>query len=375
MKAKDFTGRNHIYASPAYQIPKSHFLSLLPSWSVPYAQLMRIEKPHGYYTVLFPHLYGLLWASIAVQRFDMALSAPSTVSDFTDAVSDQISLSTLLQPAWWFVLGSVLLRGAACTWNDTIDAPYDRVVARCRHRPVARGALSSGRALSFMLVQSIFGLLALGQLPSPVTCAASALPLVILSGLYPWAKRITNYAQLMLGVALACGQIVGIAAAIGLTRGSDDYTKTARLGIISVWNGTPDGKRMWCVAACFGGANVLSAMIVDTVYAHQDLQDDIKAGLKSTAVRWRDRTKPMLTLMSIANIAVLTVGGLLMGMHGTFYGIAVCGTAVVFGWMTWNVNLQDSASCGNWFRTSILWSGLALLTGLCGEFRHLSGSS
>ncbi|KAL9622378.1 MAG: hypothetical protein Q9160_003221 [Pyrenula sp. 1 TL-2023] len=354
-----------------YETPTAGILSWVPYGLVPYIQLMRFEKPHGYYTFLFPHMYGLLWASIALEQFDTRPSASISASKLTDITPILKScLLPLAIPAGWFILGSVFLRGAACTWNDTIDAPYDRLVTRCRHRPIARGAVSPNRAHAFTILQSLAGLVILAQLPNSAACTVYALPLAILIALYPWAKRVTNYPQVLLGVALSCGQLVGAAAALGLkpeTGVPDRGTKALELNILTELDVRSTSKsRISEVAACFFGANVLSAVIVDTVYAHQDLQDDIKAGLKSTAILWQERTRLVLGVLSVAKVALLAFAGVIMDLHASYFVLAVGGTAIVLGVMTCNVDLRDAEDCGHWFRHSILWSGLAIMAGLCG---------
>jgi 4-hydroxybenzoate polyprenyltransferase len=104
---------------PLYQDPQTGFLSYLPTSRVPFAQLMRLEKPTGSYYFYFPHLFGTLHAAALLK------AGPH-----------------LLRVNLFFAVGTILLRSAACTWNDTIDAPFDRLVVRCRHRPVARRAIS-----------------------------------------------------------------------------------------------------------------------------------------------------------------------------------------------------------------------------------------
>ena len=107
---------------PPCHPPDAGFISYLPLSVVPYAELMRLHKPAGYYAFYFPHLFGTLYASAIL--------------------SPMLELSLLLRRNLLFMIGSLLLWGAACSWNDTLDADYDRQVARCRHRPVARGAVS-----------------------------------------------------------------------------------------------------------------------------------------------------------------------------------------------------------------------------------------
>ena len=160
-----------ISESDTYQSPQAGLLSYLPERVVPYVELMRLEKPAGYFTFYFPHLYGTLYAALRL------FSPPP--------LAQMICLNLL------FVVGSVFLRGAACTWNDTIDAPYDRQVARCRHRAIARGAVTPIAGFALTLVQTALGLALLARL-SPL-CSLYAFPLALLMAIYLFAKRFTDY--------------------------------------------------------------------------------------------------------------------------------------------------------------------------------------
>lgn len=150
---------------PPYSPPLG-LVSRFPRSCIPYAELMRLHKPAGYYAFYVPHVIGTLWAP--------------TVGSVPQPTS-QLLRSNLI-----FLVGCLFLRGAACCWNDTLDAPYDRVVARCRHRPVARGAISPRQAHAFTFVQSAVCLCLLYAFPR--TCLVPALMLVITMALYPFTK-------------------------------------------------------------------------------------------------------------------------------------------------------------------------------------------
>lgn len=310
-----------------YQPPTSGLVSWLPPSWVPYAELMRLQKPAGYYAFYLPHLFGTLYAAILLYP-----------------VPDPLQL---LRVNLLFAIGSLLLRGAACTWNDTLDAPYDRLVVRCRHRPIARNAISPTTANIFTLAQSLIGAAILYQLPS--ACWLPATALVITLGLYPFAKRVTNYPQVVLGFSLALGQLVG-AAGMGL-----DLLHEAR-------NEMAAGMR------CLYLSNVVNAIIYDAVYAHQDLKDDIKAGVKSVAVAWRERTKPILCFLSAVEVGLIGVTGYELGLGIIYFVCAVGGTASVLGLMIWSVKLDVSSDCGRWFKWTIWLTGGTLSSGLLAEY-------
>lgn len=251
-----------------------------------------------------------------------------------------------------FILGSIFLRGAACSWNDTIDYPLDRLVARCRHRPIARGAISIKKANAFTAFQSLIGILFLYLLPNAFLSALYAFPLVVMIAYYPFAKRFTNYPQIVLGFTLALGHLVGAAA-----MGFDllDVVKREEYGIVGGMG-------------CFYLANVLSAVVVDAVYAHQDVKDDIKAGVKSIAVAWQDRTKPLLWVLSAFQVLLLALAGWFWGLGSGYVFVTVLGTAVHLGAMVWRVRLELPENCWWWFKYSIWFTGLTVGGGLFLEF-------
>ena len=313
----------HQLGTNSYVVPSVGILSYLPKSFVPYAELMRIEKPAGYFTFYFPHLYGTLYAALRLQ-------APPPLANI-------VRLNAI------FVLSSIFLRGAACTWNDIIDAPYDRQVARCRHRAIARGAVTPAPAFLFTAVQTILWLSLLANLPP--LCSFYAFPLAALMAIYPFAKQFTDYPQIILGFSLAIGQQVG-AAAVGIDPFADRSPPAAS------------------AMACLYGSNVLCAVIVDAVYSHQDLTDDKKLGLKSIAVAWQDHTKPLLGLLSFTQILLLAAVGVLLDLGWGYLSITVVGTAFVLGAMARKVKLNEPENCGWWFRCSIYLTGFTQAFGL-----------
>lgn len=149
---------SHLDELPSYVPPSKGFLSILPAAWVPYAQLMRLEKPGGLYAFYFPYVLGLFYAACIA--------------------NDIISPSRLLREGALFLLGSIILRGAACTWNDNIDQEFDRKVARCRLRPIARGAVSSAQGHLFTLGQTLAGSTLLTRLS--LECTIDAILITLL---------------------------------------------------------------------------------------------------------------------------------------------------------------------------------------------------
>lgn len=315
---------NHFPDLPPYQPPQTGFVSKLPISWVPYAELMRLHRPTGFWAFFLPHIEGTLWAAAS-----LGATAPP--------------LTQLLRVNLIFTIACVWLRGAACTWNDTLDAPFDRLVVRSRHRPIARGAVSPAKAHLFTLVQSAICLVLLNRLPP--TCQTPAALLVATQCLYPFAKRFTNYPQVLLGFSVGLGHLVG-AAAMGL-----DVMAPMSVGVRSV-------------AGCMYLANVINTMIFDAVYAHQDLKDDLKAGVKSVAVAWQGQAKTVLGFLAMIEVGLLELAGVRAGWGFSYTIVAVMGTALVLGTMLRRVNLETPSSCSWWFTHLIYYNGASLIAGL-----------
>ena len=319
---------------PPYSPPSSGLVSHLPPALIPYAELMRLHKPAGYYAFFFPHLFGIFFA---------AAVAPSAAIPY-------LLTSTILIHA----AGNLVLRGAACTWNDTLDAPFDRLVARCRHRPVARGAVTPGVAHAFTALQTLAWIAILSCLPSKCWVPAGLLALTM--AVYPFCKRFTNFPQVVLGFSLALGQSVGMAS----------------MGLNPMGRASSTERR---AMLCLYLSNVVNAVVYDTVYAHQDLKDDLQAGVKSMAVACGSRTKEVLSILSLAEVALLAGVAYFGGFSSWFWGASVGGTAAILGYMIATVRLDVPADCWKWFKGCIWLTGAALCTGLGGEYFIRSQSS
>ncbi|KAH8674731.1 UbiA prenyltransferase family [Tricladium varicosporioides] len=337
---------------PVYRHPTKGFLSLIPQSWVPYAQLMRLEKPAGYFAVYFPHLHGLLFA--------LALS-PSA-----QPCLQQILAHTCI------IIGCIILRGAACTWNDTLDAPYDRQVARCRLRPIARGAVTPTAALVFMVVQTIVGV-ALTLLPLPRASWWPAAALTATQVVYPLCKRFTYYPQVMLGMSFASG--LGVGAGAGgidlvlimwkLVMGIVSTAITWNIDIPQAWMALgSDERKILGAFSCLFTSIIINTLVYDTIYGHQDLADDIKAGVKGVAVAWRDNTKRICIVLAVFETLLVATAGHIAGLGIGFHISAAGGTAGVLGAMIYHVKLNDPQSCMWCFKWIILGTGFAWTIGL-----------
>jgi len=312
---------------PPYKPPQTTLFKTIPDTLIPYAELMRLHKPAGYFAFFFPHLTGTL---VAASR------GPVTPTPQTLA---RIILS--------HAAANLFLRGSACTYNDALDGPFDRLVERCRHRPVARGAVSPFSAHVFAAAQAVVWIAILATFPPETVSTAVWLGLTML--LYPWCKRFTNYPQVVLGFSLALGQGIGAGVVGWDVLAEEDAWK--RIGIMTLYLSA-----------------VLNAMVYDTVYACQDLKDDLKAGVMSMAIACMGWTKQWLGLLSFFEIILLVIAGYAMEFDGAYWLVTVGGTAAVLIRMLATWKIEDRADCWYWFCHLIWYTGGTICGGLVGEY-------
>lgn len=230
--------------------PSGHWVyRLLPRGLWPYAQLARWDRPIGWWLLLWP-----CWWSAA-----MAAAAGAQAGD---------PLASVLPSPWHlllFLVGSIAMRGAGCTYNDIVDVRIDEKVDRTRSRPLPSGQVSKKQAWFFLVLQALVGLAVLLQFNSfaIVVGLCALIPVAI----YPFMKRVTDWPQLFLGFAFSWGALMGWAGAFG------------RLDAAPL--------------LLYAGA-VLWTIGYDTLYAHQDKEDDALVGVRSTARLFGDRTKQWL---------------------------------------------------------------------------------
>ncbi|CAI6341930.1 unnamed protein product [Periconia digitata] len=312
-------------ALPEYSLPQSGVLSYVPASWVPYGELMRIDKPAGIHLFYFHHLFGTLYASVL-------LSTPPTLQNM-------LRINTIL------LMGTIFMRGSACAWNDTLDCEYDRQVLRCRLRPVARGALSVTQGYLFT---SFLALVALGFLYLlPQDCWILAVPKMLLLALYPFAKRFTDFPQLVLGFEMSTGVFVG-AAAVGY-----DFRSANRI--------------TWISLGLFYSAQICWTILYDTVYAQQDVKDDANAGVRSMAVRFQSRLRSFLTFIAGIQIFLLGTVGWLQGWGAWYHCTTCAGTAALLFWNVYSVDLQSPADCMWWFVSGTKLVGSTISVGLALE--------
>jgi 4-hydroxybenzoate polyprenyltransferase len=282
---------------------------LPPGWR-PYVLLARLDRPIGAWLLFLPGLWGILLAR-------------------ADAL-ETIRLVAL------FAIGSLVMRAAGCVVNDLWDRDLDRKVARTAARPLASGALQVRDALAFLAVLLLAGLLILlqlNELAQVLGCAS-----LLLVALYPLAKRVTWWPQLMMGFTFGFGAPLGYAAGAHV--------------LDAAW------------AALYGAA-ILWDLGFDTIYAHQDREDDALAGIGSTARLFGENTRPFVAACYAGTIVMLAFAGWLAGLTQWFYPALIL-PAVLLGRQIVQLDIDDPANCLRQFRANReagLAAGLAILIG------------
>jgi 4-hydroxybenzoate polyprenyltransferase len=281
-----------------------------PLWSRPYLRLSRLDRPIGSWLLLVP-----CWWSAAL--------ATGMAHDL-----QQLPLSLVL-----FLIGAFAMRGAGCTWNDITDRDLDAQVERTRSRPIPAGQVSVRQAAVFLVLQALAGLAVLLQFNRfAVGCGIASLLIV---AVYPFMKRITWWPQVVLGLAFSWGALMGFA----VTLGRIDATALALYA----------GSIAWVIG-------------YDTIYAHQDAEDDALIGIKSTALLFGARTKPALMVFYATAVALIGVALALAGAgFPAWIGLATFAAHLV--WQIRRLEISDPALCLRIFKSNrdagfLLFAGL-----------------
>lgn len=299
-------------------------------------------------------------------------SSAGWVSRFPSSWTPYIQLARLSPPAGlclicrpgeigaaslWMLLGSAFVSNAIHIWNDLIDAPLDAQVKRTQHRPTPRGAIIPSEAFVSTATQAIGAALLLVTVPGPLLRSVQyAAPTAAGWAYYPWAKRHTHYPQAVLGLCLAWGTLVG-SLAVGH----------------EIMHPAPDGgwgSRVVVGLGCLMVACTLWTMIYDTIYSHQDLEDDMKVGIKSLAVLYREHTKPVLSAFLAGMAILLVASGRLGGTSWIYQCIASCGATLSLAVMIIRVDLSDTSSCWWWFGNGFWYAGGSIASGLIAEYAY-----
>ncbi|HEY0848866.1 MAG TPA: 4-hydroxybenzoate octaprenyltransferase [Bradyrhizobium sp.] len=281
-----------------------------PSWSRPYLRLSRLDRPIGSWLLLMPCWWS---AALAAGISGHIGSLPLTVA--------------------LFFIGAFVMRGAGCTWNDITDRDLDAMVERTRSRPIPAGQVSVTQAFAFLIAQALIGLAVLVQFNRFAIFTGIASLLIV--AIYPFMKRITWWPQVVLGLAFSWGALMGFAA------------EFARIGVTALV--LYAGSIAWVIG-------------YDTIYAHQDAEDDALIGIKSTALLFGAKTKPALAIFY--GLAVVLIGvalWLAAARWPAWIGLAAFAAHLV--WQIKRLELGNSPLCLRLFKSN-RDAGLLLFAGL-----------
>ncbi|KAL5120556.1 Para-hydroxybenzoate--polyprenyltransferase, mitochondrial precursor (PHB:polyprenyltransferase) [Pleosporales sp. CAS-2024a] len=244
-----------------------------------------------------------------------------------------------------FFTGALVMRGAGCTINDLWDRNLDPHVERTRLRPIARRAITPQQAIVFLGGQLSTGLAVLLLLP--FECFWYATPSLLFVATYPLAKRVTYYPQFVLGLTFSWGAIMGFPA----------------LGVNLLTN-----QSAFITASCLYASNVAWTILYDMIYAHMDIKDDVKAGIKSIALKHEKETKAVLSGLAVVQVGLLAASGVAAGLGPIFFAGSCGGAALTLGIMIRRVKLKEVKSCWWWFVNGAWFTGGAISLGLVGEY-------
>jgi 4-hydroxybenzoate polyprenyltransferase len=272
------------------------WVSRLPRSWLPYLLLARVDRPIGVWLLFWPGAWGILLARAALPETARLLAL--------------------------FALGSLVMRAAGCVVNDLWDRDIDRLVARTAGRPLASGAIRPRQALVFLVLLLACGLvilLSLNRLAQGLGVAS-----LVLVGLYPLAKRVTWWPQLMMGFTFGFGAPMGYAAASG------------RIDL------------SW--ALLYAGA-ICWDLGFDTIYAHQDREDDALVGVRSTARLFGERTRPFLGVCYAAAVLLVGLAGWSAGLGFWFWPVLALPAGLLARQVA-RLDIHDPGGCLALFRAN-----------------------
>ncbi|HEY0212330.1 MAG TPA: 4-hydroxybenzoate octaprenyltransferase [Paenirhodobacter sp.] len=280
---------------------------LAPPATRPYLRLSRADRPIGTWLLLIPCWWGI------------ALAATAGTPRWVDL---------------WLVagcaIGAFLMRGAGCTWNDITDRKFDAAVARTRSRPIPSGQVTVKQALVWLIVQTAISALILFSFNTSaiVIGIVSLLPVAV----YPFAKRFTWWPQAFLGIAFNWGVLVGWAA----------HSGSLGLAAIVLWL-----------------SGLVWTLFYDTIYAHQDKEDDVLIGVKSTARLFADKTRKWLAGFAVLSTLLFEIAVLLAlipaGVGGLKLGLALAAPLALAAHLLWQwcrLDIDKPDVCLRLFRSN-----------------------
>ncbi len=292
--------------------------TLAPARIRPFLRLARADRPIGAWLLLLPCWWSAGLAAIGAGR---------------------------PYPNPWhvvlFFIGAFVMRGAGCTWNDIVDRNLDAMVARTRSRPIPSGQVSVGGAAAFLVLQALIGLAVLLQFNRfAVLTGIASLAIV---AVYPLMKRITWWPQIVLGLAFSWGALMGFAAVFA---------------------------RLDAPAYLLYAGSIAWVIGYDTIYAHQDREDDALIGVKSTARLFGARTRLALLIFYAAAVLLIGLSGAAVGAGPVFaVGLVIFGAHL--GWQIQRIDIDDPDLCLRLFKSN-RDAGLILFAAMIGDALYRS---
>ena len=272
--------------------------SRAPHWLRPYLRLARLDRPIGSWLLLIP-----CWWSLGLA----AIHAGQLVN---------------IWHAVLFFIGAFAMRGAGCTWNDIVDRDLDAMVERTRSRPIPSGQVSVPAAAGFLVAQALVGLAVLLQFNAvTIWTGIASLAVVVI---YPFMKRITYWPQIVLGLAFSWGALMG-------------------------WPAT-FGRLDWPALVLYAAA-ITWVIGYDTIYAHQDREDDALIGIKSTALLFGENTRPMLAVFYTLAVMLMAFAGWGAGA-GIVFSIGLVAFAAQLSWQISRFRTGDPDLCLRLFKSN-----------------------
>jgi 4-hydroxybenzoate polyprenyltransferase len=272
--------------------------SLAPAWARPFLRLARLDRPIGSWLLLLPCWWSAGLAAVAAH--------------------EQVNFWHVLL----FFVGAFTMRGAGCTWNDIVDRDLDGRVERTRSRPIPSGQVSVAAAAGFLVLQALIGLAVLLQFNR--FAIATGIASLAIVAVYPFMKRFTYWPQIGLGLAFSWGALMGWAAAFG---------------------------RLDLPAYLLYAGSIAWVIGYDTIYAHQDREDDALIGIKSTALLFGDRTKLMLAAFFSLAVALIALAAWRAGA-GVVVGLGLVVFAAHLSWQIRRLDINDPALCLRLFKSN-----------------------
>jgi 4-hydroxybenzoate polyprenyltransferase len=287
--------------------------TLAPQWARPYLRLSRYDRPIGSWLLLMP-----CWWSAAL--------AAGMAHDIS-----HLPLTILL-----FFIGAFVMRGAGCAWNDITDRDLDAKVERTRSRPLPAGHMTVKQALAFLVAQALVGLIVLLQFNR--FAVATGVASLVTVAIYPFMKRVTWWPQVFLGLAFSWGALMGFAVTF------------ARLDLTALV--LYAGSICWVIG-------------YDTIYAHQDAEDDALIGIKSTARLFGTHTHQALIMFY--GLAVMLIGVAFASADVRWPAwLGLAAFAAHLAWQIARLRIDDPALCLRLFKSN-RDAGLVLFAGLLAD--------